>query len=118
MQCRQTGHQTNDGANMTELLDLGTRTYEYQRAQPALLVGKMSGLETAQLVLDGRLPTPPIITTLGISLVAGAMGPPALSMLHTVGPDYIPTTIHSRRALPVACSTLYPAFAIGLSPVA
>jgi len=59
---------------MTELLDLGTRTYEYQRAQPALLVGKMSGLETAQLVLDGKLPTPPIIATLGISLVEVAEG--------------------------------------------
>jgi hypothetical protein len=30
MERPQTGHQTNDGVNMTELLDLGTRTYEYQ----------------------------------------------------------------------------------------
>ncbi len=60
---------------MTELLlDVVTRTYEYQRAQSALLAGTMSGLETVQLALDGRLPTPPIVATLGISLVEVAEG--------------------------------------------
>jgi len=59
---------------MTELLDVVTRTYEYQRAQPALFSGTMSGLETAQLALDGKLPTPPIVATLGISLVEVAEG--------------------------------------------
>src|SRR5260370_42573906 len=59
---------------MTELLDVVTRTYEYQRAQPAPLVGTMSGLQTAQLALDGKLPTPPIVATLGISLVEVAEG--------------------------------------------
>src|SRR5229473_4646552 len=63
---------------MTELLDVVTRTYEYQRAQPALLVGTMSGLETAQLARDGKLPTPPIIATLCISLVDVAEGRAAL----------------------------------------
>ncbi len=75
MQRRQTGDQTNYGVNMTELLlDVVTRTYEYQRAQSALLAGTMSGLETVQLALDGRLPTPPIVATLGISLVEVAEG--------------------------------------------
>ena len=59
---------------MTELLDNVTRTYEYQRVQPALWVGTTSGLETAQLVLDGKLPTPPFVATLGISLVEVAEG--------------------------------------------
>src|SRR5260370_15307523 len=59
---------------MTELLDVVTRTYEYQRLQPALLGGTMSGLETVQLALDGKLPTPPIVATLGISLVEVAEG--------------------------------------------
>jgi uncharacterized protein (TIGR00369 family) len=74
MQRRQTGDQTNYGVNMTELLDVVTRTYEYQRTHPAFLVGTTSGLETAQLALDGKLPTPPIVATLGISLVEVAEG--------------------------------------------
>jgi uncharacterized protein (TIGR00369 family) len=63
---------------MTERLDVVTRTYEYQRAQPAFFGGTMSGLETAQLALDGKLPTPPIVATLGISLVEVAEGHAAL----------------------------------------
>ena len=63
---------------MTELLDVVTRTYEYPRLQPAPLLETMSGLETAQLALDGKLPTPPIIATLGISLVDVAEGHVAL----------------------------------------
>src|SRR5258706_11884159 len=59
--------------NMNEVLDIGTRTYEYQRAQPALFVGTTSGLETARLALDGKLPIP-IVDTLGISLVEVAEG--------------------------------------------
>jgi uncharacterized protein (TIGR00369 family) len=59
---------------MNEVLDNVTRTYEYQRVQPALWAGTTSGLETAQLALDGRLATPPIIATLGISLVEVAEG--------------------------------------------
>jgi len=60
---------------MTELLDVVTRTYEYQRAQTRpFFSGTMSGLETAQLALDGKLPTPPIVATLGISLVEVAEG--------------------------------------------
>jgi uncharacterized protein (TIGR00369 family) len=59
---------------MSELLDVVTRAYEYRRAQTAALVGTMSGLETAQLAQDGKLPTPPIIATLGISLVEVAEG--------------------------------------------
>jgi hypothetical protein len=55
-----------------ELLDFVTRAYEYQRAHPALLVGTTSGLDTVQLTLEGKLPTPPIIATLGISLVEAA----------------------------------------------
>src|SRR5260370_38825629 len=58
---------------MTELLDVVTPTYEYRRAQPALFVGTVSGLETAQLALHGKLPTP-ILATLGISLVEVADG--------------------------------------------
>jgi uncharacterized protein (TIGR00369 family) len=57
-----------------ELLDVVTRAYEYQRAHSTLLVGTTSGLETAQLTLDGKLPTPPIVATLGISLVEAADG--------------------------------------------
>jgi len=60
---------------MTELLDVGTRTYEYQRAQPALLVGKMSGLETAQLILDGKLPTPTDHYHVGHIACGGGRGP-------------------------------------------
>lgn len=56
---------------MNELLDVVTRVYEYQRAYPTL-VGTASGLETVRLVLQGKLPTPPIIATLGISLVDAA----------------------------------------------
>jgi uncharacterized protein (TIGR00369 family) len=59
---------------MTEVLDVVTRTYEYQRGQSAPLVGTMSGLQTAQLALDGKLPTPPIVATLGILLVEVAEG--------------------------------------------
>ena len=59
---------------MTEVFDVVSRTYEYQRARPAPLVGTMSGLQTAQLALDGKLPTPPIVATLGISLVEVAEG--------------------------------------------
>jgi uncharacterized protein (TIGR00369 family) len=57
-----------------ELLDVVTRAYEYQRACPTLLVRTTSGLETVQLYLEGKLPTPPIIATLGISLVEAAEG--------------------------------------------
>ena len=56
---------------MDELLDVVTRAYEYQRVRPAV-VGTTSGLETVQLTLEGKLPTPPIIATLGISLVEAA----------------------------------------------
>ena len=56
---------------MNELLDVVTRVYEYRRAYPTL-VGTASGLETVRLVLQGKLPTPPIIATLGISLVDAA----------------------------------------------
>jgi hypothetical protein len=56
---------------VNELLDVVTRVYEYQRAYPTL-VGTASGLETVRLVLQGKLPTPPIIATLGISLVDAA----------------------------------------------
>jgi uncharacterized protein (TIGR00369 family) len=59
---------------MTELLGVVTRTYEYQRTQPDPLVETMSGLETAQLARDGKLPTPPILATLCISLVDVAEG--------------------------------------------
>ena len=58
---------------MDEVLDVVTRAYEYQRVRPAV-VGTMSGLETVQLTLEGKLPTPPIIATLGISLVEAAEG--------------------------------------------
>src|SRR5260370_41711166 len=61
-------------SKMTDLLDALTRTYEYQRAQPAFWGGTMSGIERAHLVLDGKLPTPPIVATLGISLVEAAEG--------------------------------------------
>jgi hypothetical protein len=57
-----------------ELLDVVTRAYEYQRACPTLLVRTTSGLETVLLYLEGKLPTPPIIATLGISLVEAAEG--------------------------------------------
>src|SRR5258707_11259755 len=56
-----------------EVLDLVTRAYEYQRVRPAV-VGTTSGLETVQLTLEGKLPTPPIMATLGISLVEAAEG--------------------------------------------
>jgi uncharacterized protein (TIGR00369 family) len=59
---------------VNELLDVVTRAYEYQRAHPAHLVGTTSGLETARLALEGKLPTPPIVATLGISLVEVAEG--------------------------------------------
>lgn len=52
---------------MNELLVV-IRVYEYQRAYPTL-VGTASGLETVRLVVQGKLPTPPINATLGISLV-------------------------------------------------
>lgn len=62
---------------MNELLDLVTRSYEYQRAQP-LLFETTNGLETVQRALEGKLPTPPILPTLGISLVeARRVAPPA-----------------------------------------
>jgi uncharacterized protein (TIGR00369 family) len=57
-----------------ELLDVVTRAYEYQRAHPALLAGTTSGLETVQLTLEGKLPAPPIVATLGISLVEASEG--------------------------------------------
>jgi uncharacterized protein (TIGR00369 family) len=56
-----------------ELLDVVTRAYKYQRARSALR-GTTSGLETVQLTLEGKLPTPPIIATLGVSLVEAAEG--------------------------------------------
>jgi len=56
-----------------EVLDVVTRAYEYQRVRPAV-VGTTSGLETVQLTLEGKLPTPPIIATLGISLVEAPEG--------------------------------------------
>ena len=57
--------------NVDEVPDVVTRAYEYQRVRPAI-VGTTSGLETVQLTLEGKLPTPPIIATLGISLVEAA----------------------------------------------
>jgi hypothetical protein len=54
-----------------EDLDVVTRAYEYQPVRPAV-VGTTSGLETVQLTLEGKLPTPPIIATLSISLVEAA----------------------------------------------
>src|SRR5713101_7302388 len=59
--------------NVDEVLDVVTRAYEYQRVRPAV-VGMTSGLETVQLTLEGKLPTPPIVATLGISLVEAAEG--------------------------------------------
>ena len=56
---------------MNEVLDVVTRAYEYHRVRPAV-VGTTSGLETVQLTLEGKLPTPPIIATLGISLIEAA----------------------------------------------
>src|SRR5258707_3170177 len=58
---------------MTALLDVVTRAYEYQRVRPAV-VGTTSGLETVQLTLEGKLPTQPIMATLGIALVEAAEG--------------------------------------------
>jgi uncharacterized protein (TIGR00369 family) len=58
---------------MTEL-DAVTRSYEYHRAQPAQFIGEASGLETLQRALEGRLPAPPILATLGLSLVEVAEG--------------------------------------------
>ncbi len=58
---------------MKELLDVVTRVYEYQRPHPAL-VGTASGLETVRLALQCKLPTPPNIATLGISLVDAIEG--------------------------------------------
>jgi hypothetical protein len=57
-----------------ELLDVVTRAYKYQRVNLALLVGTTSDLETVQLTLEGKLPTPPIVAALGISLVKAAEG--------------------------------------------
>jgi uncharacterized protein (TIGR00369 family) len=51
-----------------------TRSYEYERAQPALFVGAASGLETLQRALEGKLPVPPMNATLGFSLVEVAEG--------------------------------------------
>jgi uncharacterized protein (TIGR00369 family) len=51
-----------------------TRSYEYERAQPALFVGAASGLETLQRALEGKLPAPPMNATLGFSLVEVAEG--------------------------------------------
>ena len=59
--------------DVDEVPDVVTRAYEYQRVRPAV-VGTTSGLETVQLTLEGKLPTPPIIATLGISLVEAAEG--------------------------------------------
>ena len=51
-----------------------TRSYEYERVQPALFVGAASGLETLQRALEGKLPAPPMNATLGFSLVEVAEG--------------------------------------------
>src|SRR5258707_4338655 len=56
-----------------EVLDVVPGAYEYQRVRPAV-VGTTSGLETVQLTLEGKLPSPPIIATLGISLVEAVEG--------------------------------------------
>jgi Thioesterase superfamily len=54
-----------------ELLDVVTRAYKYQRVNPALLVGTTSGLETVQLTLEGKLPTPPFGYAVHTVLPAG-----------------------------------------------
>ena len=59
---------------MDESIDVGTRALECQRAHPVLLVGTASGLEMVHFTLEGKLPTPPIVATLGISLVEAAEG--------------------------------------------
>jgi uncharacterized protein (TIGR00369 family) len=74
MQRTQPAPNQIEGVDMTKLLDVVTRTYEYQRGQTAVSGGTMSGLETAQLALEGKLPTPPIVATLGISLVEVSEG--------------------------------------------
>jgi hypothetical protein len=56
-----------------ELLHRCHSCYEYQRPHPAL-VGTASGLETVRLALQSKLPTPPIIATLGILLVDASEG--------------------------------------------
>jgi uncharacterized protein (TIGR00369 family) len=58
---------------VNELVDVVTRVYQYERAHPTLF-GTASGLEMVRLVLQGKLPTPPIIATLGISLVDAGEG--------------------------------------------
>ncbi len=45
-----------------------TRSYDYQRSEPALFVGAVSGLEALRRVMDGRLPAPPISATLGFTI--------------------------------------------------
>src|SRR5260370_15925260 len=101
---------------MTELLGVVTRTYEYQRAQPALLVGTMSGLEAAQLARNAQLPPPPIIATLCISLVDVAEGRAALegspaewqyNQLGTVHGGWLSALLDS--ALGYAVQTVLPA---------
>jgi len=56
-----------------EVPDVVTRAYEYQRVRPAAVV-TTSGLETVQPTLEGKLPTPSITGTLGISPVEAAEG--------------------------------------------
>jgi hypothetical protein len=58
---------------VNEVFDVVTRAYEYQRVRPAVF-GRTSDLETVQPTLEGKLPTPSIIATLGISLVEAAEG--------------------------------------------
>lgn len=54
---------------MTEIRDIATRTYDYERVQPAVFVAPASGLEMVQRVVDGKLPPPPIMATLDLSFV-------------------------------------------------
>lgn len=60
---------TMENKKVTEIRDFATWTYEYERMQPALFVGPASGLEMVQRFVDGRLPPPPIMATLDLSLV-------------------------------------------------
>ena len=96
--------------------DVLTRSYEYQRAQPAVFVGAASGLESLQRALEGKLPAPPICATLGFSLVdvaeglAAFEGAPAewqYNPLGTVHGGWISTLLDS--ALGCAVHTALPA---------
>lgn len=95
--------------------ELRSRTHTWQQPVPWPEAGELSGMEGLQMILTGKLPEPPISSTLGFSLVEvgegravfeGHPGEHLLNPMGTVHGGFVATLLDS--ALGSAVATMLP----------